>query len=134
MFYRVKDVHTAFTTSVSNLQDLLDTMKSQAMSTLMSIIRSENFSHVGKRQPTMTSHDLSMSSSSSSSGSMGMDPSSSSSSSSRSGDPSAPPMQSMQSNSDGFQNIIRDAEPIFMKTMQTRFGDQYGFFIGGCNA
>jgi regulator of protease activity HflC (stomatin/prohibitin superfamily) len=37
MFYRITDVRTAFSTSISTIKDLNETLRSQAMSSLMAI-------------------------------------------------------------------------------------------------
>jgi len=43
LFYRITDTRTMFTTRIKDDKDLIDTLHSQAMATLLTIIRSENF-------------------------------------------------------------------------------------------
>lgn len=116
VFYKVSDVHTAFTTSISNLDDLVETLKSQAMSTLMTIIRSENFSNIGRKN----THDVASPD--------GADAQGSSPPATEGATPTAPRMDASGVAS-GFQSIMHDAEPVFKSRMQQRFGDQYGFSI-----
>ena len=54
IFYRVVDVVTLFTTRIKDEKDLLETLHSQAMATLLTIIRSETFQGIGKRQQIKT--------------------------------------------------------------------------------
>lgn len=50
IFYNISDVKKVFTNSIKDQADLYETLHSQAMATLMTIIRSENFSNIGKRR------------------------------------------------------------------------------------
>lgn len=111
MFYRVSDVHTAFTTSISTIADLVETLRSQAMSTLMAIIRSANFSQITRK--TMEEDKVGTDAK----GKQPLAPAAA---------PSAPPASDVAM---GFQNIMHDAEPQFKATMMERFGDTYGFAI-----
>jgi hypothetical protein len=107
MFYRIIDVHTAFSTSISTLEDLSETLRAQAMASLMTIIRSENFSNLGKSK-TNEYGEIGDALQSSGTG------------------PSAPP--AARGASAGFQNIIHDAEPVFKDSMRA-FAERYGFAI-----
>ena len=49
LFYRVVDVGTLFATRIKDENDLYDTLHSQAMATLLTIIRSETFQGIGNR-------------------------------------------------------------------------------------
>ena len=135
IFYRISDVKKVFTTSIKDKTDLLETLHSQAMSTLMTIIRSETFSNIGKKSMTSTVDD--------SVRRENENFSSSSSSSSSFLESVVPPLAKAEVLSDanvggnatlaevsnGFQSIIHDCEPQFKSTMQRNFGDRLGFEI-----
>jgi regulator of protease activity HflC (stomatin/prohibitin superfamily) len=141
LFYNVTDVKKVYTTIVKDEQDLAATLRSQATSTLMTIIRSETFSNIGKKQMT---HSLNATA-----GKMMMGNNNSSASSYAADDhvvqadavavpvvgkPTSGPQSLQGSNtldtvSLGFQNIIHDAEPRFKQIMQQNFGDRIGFNI-----
>jgi len=133
IFYRVVDVVTLFTTRIKDEKDLLETLHSQAMATLLTIIRSETFQGIGKRQQIKTMNkELNTDFASAAGGGGG----------GGGGDelplataepflPSAPPAASntggksaeaaLESITMGFQNIIHDAEPSFKRMMQSNF-------------
>ena len=50
IFFRITDVRLMFTTRIENLAELRDTLHSQAMATLLTIIRSECFHKLGQRE------------------------------------------------------------------------------------
>jgi len=50
IFYRLVDVVTLFTARIKDEKDLYETLHTQAMSTLLTIIRSETFQGIGKKQ------------------------------------------------------------------------------------
>ena len=52
IFYRISDVRTMFSTRIKDPDDLRDTLHSQAMATLLTIIRSESFHNIGQRGQT----------------------------------------------------------------------------------
>lgn len=124
LFYNISDVKRAFTTSIKSEMDLFETLHSQAMATLMTIIRSENFSNIGKREMNRqlkTDMDVSQASSDVPMAEATFAP-------------SAPPSQLEIKHPDtlsevavGFQSIIHDAEPRFRENMQSNFGDRMGF-------
>ncbi len=53
LFYQIKDVAQVFTTSIKDENDMKDILLAQAKSTLMTIVRSENFATIGKRKMAM---------------------------------------------------------------------------------
>jgi regulator of protease activity HflC (stomatin/prohibitin superfamily) len=113
LFFRVGNVELLFTTSISSVADMMETLRLQAMSTLLSIVRSEYFSNIGKER-SLTGHGDQMSGPQATVVSSFNDPNAA---------------QSVASNvSMGFQSIIHDAEPMFLKNME-RFSNRYGFEI-----
>jgi regulator of protease activity HflC (stomatin/prohibitin superfamily) len=152
IFYRISDVKKVFTTSIKDKDDLKETLHSQAMSTLMTIIRSENFSNIGKRSTVRKINDNltneffpQTNTKNSSSSSLNAGPFIAEASlvqpfnEYQSVNPSAPPSNLQGKNNEtaiddvsiGFKSIIQDAEPQFKTTMQTNFGDRFGFEIQG---
>lgn len=134
IFYSVSDVKKLFTTSIKNEKDLHDTIYSQAMSTLMTIIRSENFSDIGKRKMTDDINDKT-----SLNKHIGFDTQTNEYESIDTAVAvpisSVPLSQNQQSleetdeNRSGFQSIIHDAEAKFMENMQSSFGNRAGFTV-----
>jgi regulator of protease activity HflC (stomatin/prohibitin superfamily) len=135
LFYRISDVQTAFTTSFSDVNDLVETLRSQATSILMSIIRSENFSNIGKEKSlTGTGDQMSEPQEQGYNNVVNIQasapyPHNPQHSMSAGNHANIPVAQSVASNvSMGFQSIIHDAEPLFLKNMQ-RFSNRYGFEV-----
>jgi regulator of protease activity HflC (stomatin/prohibitin superfamily) len=142
LFYNCTDVKKVYTTIIKDEQDLEATLLSQAMSTLMTIIRSETFSNIGKKQMTRAlnaSAGKMMVGNNSRSAHQYVDddrivqaeavvmPAAAKSI----GGPAG--LQQGSNTLDtvtlGFQNIIHDAEPRFKQIMQENFGDITGFNI-----
>lgn len=118
MFYSIIDVHTAFSASISTLEDLNATLRSQAMSSLMALIRSETFSNIGTRrdegnyetkEETASARVIDAPSAPPVAG-------------------SAPPMPIAQAVATGFQNIIHEADQTFKDSMGL-FAERFGFEI-----
>jgi regulator of protease activity HflC (stomatin/prohibitin superfamily) len=117
MFYSIVDVHTAFSASISTLNDLNETLRSQAMSSLMALIRSETFSNIGNNRRDRDDYETKENSPS------GV-PSTA---------PSAPPSSTQsvpiaQAVATGFQNIIHEADHTFKGSMSL-FSERFGFEI-----
>ena len=146
IFYRISDVKKVFTTSIKDKTDLLETLHSQAMSTLMTIIRSETFSNIGKKTMTTRMEESVRYENEAFSSSSQSSSSSSFLSSSAytapivtvppivkaevlSGDANVGGSATLAEVSNGFQSIIHDCEPQFKSTMQRNFGDRLGFEI-----
>lgn len=125
LFYNVVDARKVYSTSIKDDTDLYETLHSQAMATLMTIVRSENFSNIGKKKMEMSL----------ATGLKGIEkhvnceeeklievnayPF-----------PSAPPAKDTLENvTIGFQSIIHDAEPRFKATLQQTLGDRIGINI-----
>lgn len=145
IFYRISDVKKVFTTSIKDKKDLLETLHSQAMSTLMTIIRSETFSNIGKKTMTTRMEESVRYENEAFSSSSQISSSSFLSSSAYtapivtvpplvkaealSGDANVGGSATLAEVSNGFQSIIHDCEPQFKSTMQRNFGDRLGFEI-----
>ena len=139
IFYRVIDVATLFTTRIKDQKDLIDTLHSQAMASLLTIIRSESFQGVGSRSHVRSANremksDLPEFETSvernvrtSATGLMEQ-PIQPSVRSSIEATATAVPVadndgkEALESITLGFQNIIHDAEPQFQRMMQNNFG------------
>ena len=143
LFYNVSDARKVYSTSIKDANDLYETLHSQAMATLMTIVRSENFSNIGKRKMESTL----------ASGSKGIERQVNFKSEEKSIDndssfismatataiavPSAPMLSTqaplskdtLEDVTIGFQSIIHDAEPRFKATLQENFGDRIGINI-----
>ena len=132
LFYKVIDVNKVFTRNIRDNNDLTETLLTQARSLLMTLIRSENFSNIGKKkmdkkmnknlgQNILGKHfddDLN-------SNIVIAQPI-------KNIEPTAPPSDAIIELSDvsiGFQSIVRDIEPQFKQIMQDNFGDSFGFDI-----
>jgi regulator of protease activity HflC (stomatin/prohibitin superfamily) len=145
LFYKITDVKRVFTTSIKDHEDLVQTLLSQARSLLMTLIRSENFSSIGKKK--MTNKINKNLTAQFTTGDDGADANSfavaeakfdfendinqnknfmPSAPSSVSPVPVANPAEEMTM---GFQSIIKDIEPQFKSLMQTNFGNTFGFEI-----
>ena len=134
IFYRISDVKKVFTTSIKDKKDLLETLHSQAMSTLMTIIRSETFSNIGKKTMTTRMEESVRYENEAFSSSSQISSSSFLSSSAYtapivtvpplvkaealSGDANVGGSATLAEVSNGFQSIIHDCEPQFKSTMQ----------------
>jgi hypothetical protein len=132
LFYNVSDARKVYSTSIKDANDLYETLHSQAMATLMTIIRSENFSNIGKKKM-----DASLASAS-----KGIERQVNFKADEKLIDvdavpvqvampiPSAPPAKdTLEDVTIGFQSIIHDAEPRFKATLQENFGDRIGINI-----
>jgi hypothetical protein len=140
LFYSISDVKKVYSTSIKDSNDLYETLHSQAMATLMTIIRSENFSNIGKRKMDVSLNTASK----------GMEKIVNPYAEEKNTDVNAYPilttasvvptaplslastMPSKDTLDDvtvGFQSIIHDAEPRFRETMQLNFGDRIGITI-----
>lgn len=122
IFYRISDVRTMFSTRIKDPDDLKDTLHSQAMATLLTIIRSESFHNIGQRRQTQA---------------MGKDlkegfqfgnedekeiPTAEATALPSTTSPSAPKSEDvLETLNMGFQSIIHDAEPQFRRMMQSNF-------------
>ena len=131
LFYKVIDVNKVFTRNIRDNNDLTETLLTQARSLLMTLIRSENFSNIGKKQMDkkinknlgkniLGNHfddDLN-------SNIVMAQPI-------KNIEPTAPPSAIIELSdvSIGFQSIVRDIEPQFKQMMQDNFGDSFGFDI-----
>jgi regulator of protease activity HflC (stomatin/prohibitin superfamily) len=144
LFYKITDVKRVFTTSIKDHEDLVQTLLSQARSLLMTLIRSENFSSIGKKK--MTNKINKNLTAQFTTGDDGADANSLAvaeakfdfendinqnknfmpSAPSVSPVPVANPAEEMTM---GFQSIIKDIEPQFKSLMQTNFGNTFGFEI-----
>ena len=128
VFYRITDVTLMFTTRISNIQDLAETLHAQAMATLLTIIRSEDFQGIGKAQQTREADKKFKDHLSSNADSMNGVVTVSSATPSAPSAPGAGGKSAAINNSVmekltmGFQNIIHDAEPQFQRMMQHNFG------------
>lgn len=140
LFFRIADVKKVFTTSIKDKADMLEVLHSQAMSTLMTIIRSETFSNVGKIKMASKINEVdifapgaeskySTSSSSSSSSSEPIFAKADAIPAAVVVDGAAAGSSTLAAVSYGFQSIIHDAEPQFKSAMQRNFGDRLGFEI-----
>lgn len=138
LFYNVSDVKKLYTTSIKSEDDLFETLHSQAIATLITIIRSENFSSVGKKEMTQNMANKKVLKEHMQSDYEEHDPIHVEATLLDMDDvntqPSAPPadtksLQTLTDVSTGFQNIIHDTEPKFKEIMQTSFGDKIGFEI-----
>jgi regulator of protease activity HflC (stomatin/prohibitin superfamily) len=124
MFYSIVDVHTAFSASISTLSDLNATLRSQAMSSLMALIRSETFSNIGTRRDDSSSSYETKENTPSARAHL-IDSSTA---------PSAPPSAAQpvppiaQAVASGFQNIIHEADGTFKDSMSL-FAERFGFEI-----
>lgn len=137
LFYKVVDVNKVFTRNIRDNVDLHDTLLTQARSLLMTLIRSENFSNIGKKKMdkkinknlqknilgvdgeelNLTISDLTMAQPIN-------EPANKY--------PTAPISDNIVEITDvsvGFQSIVRDIEPQFKQMMQENFGDSFGFDI-----
>lgn len=126
LFYNVADARKVYSTSIKDANDLYETLHSQAMATLMTIIRSENFSNIGKKKMDATL----------ASGSKGIERQVNFKADEKLIEvdaypvPSAPPAKdTLEDVTIGFQSIIHDAEPRFKATLQENFGDRIGINI-----
>lgn len=132
LFYNVADARKVYSTSIKDVNDLYETLHSQAMATLMTIIRSENFSNIGKKKMD-TKLVL---------GTKGIEKQVNFKANENLMDldycpittatviPSAPPAKdTLEDVTIGFQSIIHDAEPRFKSTLQENFGDRIGINI-----
>lgn len=132
LFYSISDVKKVYTTTIKNNNDLYETLHSQAMATLMTIVRSENFSNIGKRKmdPLVDSSLKGIQSNINKMNSQNPIPLLEVEAVQIT--PSAPPLKSVDTLNDvtiGFQSIIHDAEPRFKETMQQNFGNRVGINI-----
>lgn len=126
LFYNVADARKVYSTSIKDANDLYETLHSQAMATLMTIIRSENFSNIGKKKMDATL----------ASGTKGIERQVNFKADDKLIEvnaypvPSAPPSKdTLEDVTLGFQSIIHDAEPRFKATLQENFGDRIGINI-----
>lgn len=126
MFYSITDVHTAFSASISTLTDLNETLRSQAMSSLMALIRSETFSNLGTRKDEESKDFELPNSQTTITTAEPYNPSRNSMNMGNTNTPTAPPIA--QAVSTGFQNIIHDADPTFRSSMKL-FAERFGFEI-----
>jgi regulator of protease activity HflC (stomatin/prohibitin superfamily) len=116
MFYSIVDVHTAFSASISTLSDLNETLRSQAMSSLMALIRSETFSNIGSNKRDRDDYETKENSPSVNATAPSAPPASSQ------------PMPIAQAVATGFQNIIHEADHTFKGSMSL-FAERFGFEI-----
>lgn len=137
LFYNVSDARKVYSTSIKDNTDLYETLHSQAMATLMTIIRSENFSNIGKKKMDVSLY----------SASKGIERQVNFKAEEKNSNiveveativkPGAPILSSLNSKDTledvtlGFQSIIHDAEPRFKTTLQESFGDRIGINIQG---
>jgi regulator of protease activity HflC (stomatin/prohibitin superfamily) len=144
LFYKITDVKRVFTTSIKDHEDLVQTLLSQARSLLMTLIRSENFSSIGKKRMTnkmnknltaqFTTGDdgIETSSIAVAEAKLDMDNDINHSKNFMPSAPSASPVPTANPAEEmtmGFQSIIKDIEPQFKSLMQTNFGNTFGFEI-----
>jgi len=129
LFYRVVDVRALYTNRIKDEKDLFDTLHSQAMATLLTIIRSETFQSLGKKQQTKamqsTLHDDFNASAEEKKDSF-VAPIAIVEAVPIQQDQKLPPMKgktedALQEVTMGFQHIIHDAEPQFQRMMQSNF-------------
>lgn len=123
LFYNVSDARKLYSTSIKDSDDLYETLRSQAMATLMTIIRSENFSNIGKKK--MDSVIANASKSIEKHLGTNLQPVEVEAYLV----PSAPSKDTLETVTIGFQSIIHDAEPRFKTTLQENFGDRSGINI-----
>lgn len=126
LFYRITDVCTMFTSRIKDINDLQETLLSQAVATLLTIIRSENFQGIGKKGQT-TAMNRDAKDGMQNTPVYGFD---------ETDDHPIPatavvatPMNALSKGTEalatltmGFQNIIQDAEPQFRRLMDANFG------------
>jgi regulator of protease activity HflC (stomatin/prohibitin superfamily) len=125
MFYSIVDVHTAFSASISTLSDLNATLRSQAMSSLMALIRSETFSNIGTRRDESNYETKENTPSARAQVIDSTAPSAPPSGPSANPAPMPPIAQAVAS---GFQNIIHEADQTFKDSMSL-FAERFGFEI-----
>lgn len=120
IFFRISDVRTMFSTRIKDPDDLRDTLHSQAMATLLTIIRSECFHNIGQRgQSKSMDRDLREGFSF---GDTDENAIPTAEATALGPAPSAPKSDDvLQTLNMGFQNIIHDAEPQFRRMMQSNF-------------
>lgn len=127
IFFRIIDVRTMFTTRIKDENDLREVVHSQAMATLLTIIRSEAFQGIGHRKQIQTMNEELKTDFDSTvkEPPPGYTPNPIALSTPTA---AAIPVYSkgkaedvMSSISSGFQNIIHDAEPQFQRIMQENF-------------
>lgn len=123
LFYNVSDARKLYSTSIKDSDDLYETLRSQAMATLMTIIRSENFSNIGKKK--MDSVIANASKSIEKHLGTNLQPVEVEAYLV----PSAPSKDTLETVTIGFQSIIHDAEPRFKTTLQENFGNRSGINI-----
>lgn len=130
IFYRVIDPVTLFTVRIKSEEDLLQTLHSQAMSTLLTIVRSEAFGSLGKRAQVKDMHrslqkDMQLGSGAAGGGSADetIEPAVAVpvASAPPSGGNSDAAKSTLESITLGFQSIVHDAEPLFRKLMGQNF-------------
>jgi regulator of protease activity HflC (stomatin/prohibitin superfamily) len=142
LFYKITDVKKVFTTSIKDNEDLIQTLLSQARSLLMTLIRSENFSSIGKKKMTskinknLTSQFTNPTDDPVNAVAEYKDDEMENN---RNFLPSAPSalltspsnvnFAEAQEVTMGFQSIIKDIEPQFKSIMQSNFGNTFGFEI-----
>jgi regulator of protease activity HflC (stomatin/prohibitin superfamily) len=140
LFYKITDVKRVFTTSIKDHEDLIQTLLSQARSLLMTLIRSENFSSIGKKKMTnkinknlnaqfTTGDELTDNNGPVAFAEAKFDPMNNGMNNNNNFMPSAPPANIAEEMTMGFQSIIKDIEPQFKSLMQTNFGNTFGFEI-----
>jgi regulator of protease activity HflC (stomatin/prohibitin superfamily) len=133
LFYKVVDVNKVFTRNIRDNTDLHDTLLTQARSLLMTLIRSENFSNIGKKKMDMKiNKNLQKNILGDEINSLNPDLAIAQPITNISPSPSVPFSNDIMELSDvsvGFQSIVRDIEPQFKQMMQDNFGDTFGFDI-----
>ena len=126
LFYKLVDVKKVFTTNIRDNDDLLDTLLIQSNSLLMTLIRSENFSNIGKKNMHKRLENINLQNELL--GNNNNNNNNNNIAIAEPINPSAPPIE-LADVSIGFQSIVKDIEPMFKKRMQENFGDSFGFDI-----
>ena len=135
LFYKIIDVNKVFTKSIRDNKDLDETLLTQARSLLMMLIRSENFSNIGKiKMDKKINKNLNKKIFCDENNSLIHDLVIAQPINDNKVNPSAPMstfdnINEITDFSSGFQSIVKDIEPQFKQIMQENFGNSYGFDI-----
>ena len=114
LFYNTSDVKQVYTTMIKDSKDLYETLHSQAMSTLRTIIRTENFSNIGKKKMDKII------------GASGIGILTAKDDEVVMAYPVGQSKDTLENVTNGFQSIICDAGARFKNSMQLEFGDRIG--------